>query len=332
MTSSAFETGRTATDTSSDAALGFRCIAFIGTRDLEQCQIVEAPIRVALGSTEQARQKRRTHIGHLGSDRIAQLELRPATAKGFCGTFRDERPRNGLHHAARSKRPLGIARADLQRCQDLAIDGRMTGQRLRLNQIDAVNAHDLFDQIRLAIDIGTPGGNHHIDRLFFALRHEAEARQDIQAGFGRNIDTGKTLDFGAVEPDRLRAVALIAGNPDFGRRAAAEFKHQLRRTFGTRNHEFRIDTAFETIPRIGNDAERTARACDVHRVPKREFDDHIDGVFVTAGMLAAHESGNRFDTVLIGDHDIVRIQRIFLAVEAKDRLAIPGTAHGKAAP
>ena len=98
-------------------------------------------------------------IGHIGSDRIAQLELRPATAKGFCGTFRDERPRNGLHHAARSKRPLGIARADLQRCQDLAIDGPMTGQRLRLNQIDAVNAHDLFDQIRLAIDIGTPGGN-----------------------------------------------------------------------------------------------------------------------------------------------------------------------------
>ena len=46
-------------------------------------------------------------------------------------------------------------------------------------------------------------------------------------------------------------------------------------------------------------------------------------------MFAAHDSGNGLDAVVIGDHDIVRIRRIFLAVEAKNRLAFPGTAYDK---
>jgi hypothetical protein len=49
------------------------------------------------------------------------------------------------------------------------------GQAARTDLVNAMDAHDLFDQIGLAVDIGTPGGNGDLDRLAGARHLEAEA-------------------------------------------------------------------------------------------------------------------------------------------------------------
>jgi hypothetical protein len=61
------------------------------------------------------------------------------------------------------------------RGQDPAIDAARRGQRLRTDLVNTMDAHDLFHEIGLAVDIGTPGGNGDLDGLAGAGHLEAEA-------------------------------------------------------------------------------------------------------------------------------------------------------------
>ena len=70
--------------------------------------------------------------------------------------------------------------------------------------------------------------------------------------------------------------------------------------------KFRIDAALEAVARIGVDAERAAGVGDVERLPQRQFDQHVGGGLVAAGLLAAHDAGDRFHAVVVGDHAHVR--------------------------
>jgi hypothetical protein len=81
------------------------------------------------------------------------------------------------------------AGADLQGRQDLAVDRTEAFDRLRLDIIDAMDAHDFFDEIGLAVDIRTPGGNGDRDAFAGTFNTEAEARQDRDALFRRDFET-----------------------------------------------------------------------------------------------------------------------------------------------
>ena len=85
-------------------------------------------------------------------------------------------------------------------------------------------------------------------------------------------------------------------------RAAAQFQHQPGRHFQSRHHEGRIDAALEAIARIGIDAELAAGLGDVDLVPQRRFDQHVRGLLRTARGLAAHDAGQRFDAMVVGNH------------------------------
>ena len=123
----------------------------------------------------------------------------------------------------------------------------------------------------------------------------------------------------------------LAGDDDFRRLAAAQFEHQLGRELEARQHEGRIDAALEAIARIGIDAELAAGLRDVDRVPQRGFDQHVGRRFRTAGMLAAHDAGERFDAVVVGDHAHRVVERVGLAVEREQRFAFLGAAHDEIA-
>src|SRR5690606_12233543 len=75
--------GGATADAASDAALLLRLVAFIGARDFEQSDIAKAAIGIALRCRDQARQKRRAHVGHVGCDRVGKLELVLAAAEQF---------------------------------------------------------------------------------------------------------------------------------------------------------------------------------------------------------------------------------------------------------
>ena len=70
---------------------------------------------------------------------------------------------------------------------------------------------------------------------------------------------------------------------------------------------------------------------DVQRVPESGFDQHIGGAFIDARMLAAHDAGDGFDAVLVGDHDRAAIERVGAAIERQHLLAVFRAADGEIA-
>jgi len=91
---------RAAADAAGDAALAFRPVALIGSRNLEDRHVAEATIGIALGGRQEARQQRGPHVGHVGGDRIGELQRTAAAAEKFRMPFRNEGPGDGFQHAA----------------------------------------------------------------------------------------------------------------------------------------------------------------------------------------------------------------------------------------
>ena len=220
-----------------------------------------------------------------------------------------------------------MAGSDLQGGQDTAIDRAKPRQRLRVDLVDAMNAHDFFNEVGLAFHVATPRRNSGLDNLAVAFNAEAKTLQDIEGCVVGNLDARQALDFRYREIDHARRRLAISNHVENCRLAATEFQHQLGCQFCTRNHHFRIDATLETIARIGNDAEFAARARNHARVPESRFDQHIGGVFIATGMLAAHDTGDRFGTVLIGNHIHARLELIFTLIETENGFAILCQTH-----
>ncbi|MNL26952.1 hypothetical protein D3C87_1485160 [compost metagenome] len=146
-----------------------------------------ALVGIALCCGQKARQKRRTHIRHIGRDGVGQFQSGRTATEKLRVSFRDEGPRDGLQHATAGKRTARGAGAHLQRRQDAAVDGTEALQRFRLDVVDAMNAHDLFHQIGLAVDIRAPGRHGDGNTLARSLDAETETLENGQAFFRRNF-------------------------------------------------------------------------------------------------------------------------------------------------
>src|SRR5690606_12832562 len=165
---------RRTANTTGNAALTFRRIIFIGSRNLEYSHVPKTLVSVALNGCQQARQQRRPHVGHVRCYRICKLQTGRATPKEFCLFLRYERPCYGLQHAASSERALGRATAYLQCCQDAAIDFSKMIDRLRHDLIDAMDAHDLLDKVCLAVNLRAPGRHGNRKTVTITLYLETE--------------------------------------------------------------------------------------------------------------------------------------------------------------
>ena len=145
------------------------------------------------------------------------------------------------------------------------------------------------------------------------------------------IEAGEPLQFGGREVDDLLGRFGLAGDGDLRRRAAAELDHHLRGELQARQHEIRIDAALEAVARVGVDAELAPGLRDVERLPQRRLDQHVGGGLVAARRLAAHDAGQRFRAVVVGDHAHGVVERVGLAVEREQLLAVLRAAHDEVA-
>jgi hypothetical protein len=179
-------------------------------------------------------------------------------------------------------------------------------------------------RIGLAVDIRAPGRHGNGDAFPAARDLEAEAGEDFGAFRCRDVEPGQPLDFREGEIDDLGFVRHIADDVGLGGSAAADLQHQFGGPLKAGDHVVRIDAALETVAGIGDDAEAAAGLGDVHRIPQRRFDQHIGGVFIAAGMLAAHDAADRFDAVVVGDDDIARRQLVFAGVQRQHGLPVAG--------
>ena len=145
------------------------------------------------------------------------------------------------------------------------------GQRRRRHAVEAGDAHDLLDDVGLAVDVGAPVGH---DRLA-VLEREAEAGENRFALALRDVEADQALDFAVGEFDRARRRGRIAGDDQPRGLAAAEVDHHSRREFGAGYAEVGIDAALEAIARVGDDAELAPGLRDVGGVPQRALDQHV---------------------------------------------------------
>ncbi len=143
----------------------------------------------------------------------------------------------------------------------------------------------------------------------------------------RHVEAAKTLELRQREVDDLFRRLGIAGDGDLRRRAADEIQHHMRRHVETRQHEGRIDAALEAVARVGIDGKLAAGPRNVDRLPQRRFDQHIGGGLVAAGFLAAHDAGERFNALVVGDDAHRVVERVGLAVERQQGFAGLGAAH-----
>ena len=93
-----------------------------------------------------------------------------------------------------------------------------------------------------------------------------------------------------------------------------------------RDTEGRINAAFETIARIGIDAELAARLRNIQRIPQRGFNQHIGCRLIAARCFTAHNACNGFNTFLVGNHHHAGLQLMHLAVQSMDGFPLFGGA------
>ena len=201
-------------------------------------------------------------------------------------------------------------------------------QRRRRHAIEAGDAHDLLDDVGLALDVGPPARH---DRLA-VLELEAEPLEDRLALALRDVDAEQPLHFAVGEVNRALRLDRIAGDDQPRRLAAAKVDDEMRRQLGAGDAEIGIDAALEAIARIGDDAELASGLGDVGRVPQRALDQHVAGVLVAARMLAAHHAGDQLDAVVVGDDHHGLVERVGLAVERQHAFAGARAAHHAARP
>ena len=181
--------------------------------------------------------------------------------------------------------------------------------------LDADDAHDLLDDVGAALHVRPPRRHRDFDLLALAGGEEAELLQHAAHVGERQFEAGQPRQFAQREVDDLFLGRRVAGDDDLGGLAAAQIEHHLGRQLEAGQHEIRIDAALEAVARVGIDAELAAGLRDVELVPQRRLDQHVGGRLRAAARLAAHDAGERFDSLLVGDHADRLVERVGLAVE-----------------
>ena len=242
----------------------------------------------------------------------------------------DEGEAHAFIETARGQGAAHGALAALRYGQHRLGHGGVAGQRHRRHFVQAVDTHNLFHQIGGAIHVAPPAGRG--DMQSGVLRHhKTQILQDGDDLVAGHLDAAQCLHQTRIEFDHLVRRGQGARDHHIGSLAAAPFQDQLRRQFQAGQHKLRINTALETIARIGNNGLFAPGAGDADGIEPGGFDKDILGLQRTAGIFAAHDAGNATGETVIGDHDGLGIQHIGLAVQRQHLFMVIGHAGMQAA-
>ena len=97
-------------------------------------------------------------MAHFGGDRVREFQRGRgvAAAEKFGFALRDEGPVDGLDEPTRGERAARVALAALARRKHGLCHRMKARQRNRLHFRKSMHAHNFFDQVGLAVDVGPP--------------------------------------------------------------------------------------------------------------------------------------------------------------------------------
>src|SRR6185437_13900152 len=168
-----------------------------------------------------------------------------------------------LDHATLGECALGASGALLDRRQHRLARILAALERRHRHLIDTDNAHDLLDDVSLALHVGAPGRDRDLHDRAVAGHHEAEPGQDAAHLRQRHLDAGEPPYLAQRKIDDAVIAMRLADYNILRRRTAAELHHHARRHLQPRHHEGSIDAALEAVARIRIDAELAAGLGDV---------------------------------------------------------------------
>src|SRR5208283_359069 len=131
--------------------------------DLEKRDVAMATVGVALRRRDQPWQQAWPHIGKLRGNRIGERQGSPAAAKHLRTLARDERPCHRFDKAVGGQRAFGALDSLLHQSQHRFRD-RVSGRARQWGRRDTVepsDTQDFFDEIGLALDVGSERGRLH---------------------------------------------------------------------------------------------------------------------------------------------------------------------------
>ena len=195
MAADAGRLGERAAHAAGRGELVLRAVAAEDLSDLEQRHVGKPAVGVVLRGGDEAREQARPHVGKVGRDRIGERKLGLAAAEQLGLRLGDERPGHRLDHAARRERALGLAGAHLDGREHRLARGLAAVERRRRDAIDAEDAHDLLDDIGLAVHVGPPRRHRDLHARAVAGDGEAEraehaldlGQRDLEAGEARQL-------------------------------------------------------------------------------------------------------------------------------------------------
>ncbi len=195
-------------------------------------------------------------------------------------------------------------------------------------RVDAADAHDLFDEVRLDRNVGAVVRWDDIGR---SVRRLAVHRADVEAEVREDLGGLREGDGGAEEGgDALlaevdRGAGVGAGARDDGAGdalAAREVGHERGRVREDVREIVRVDAALEAVAGLAVEAVAAARSADAARGEVRALDEHAGGGVADLAPLAAHDARERDGALGVGDDEIVRGERAIDAVEGAELLAL----------
>ncbi len=125
---------------------------------------------------------------------------------------------------------------------------------------------------------------------------------------------------------------LRTGAARLARLAAAQLDHQGGGHVEEQRQVALVHPALETLARVGADVVPAAAAGDPHRVEQRALEEALLRRLVASRALAADDAAERLHAARVGDHAVLRRQRVGLAVQRGQLLALARHAPGEGVP
>ena len=196
--------------------------------------------------------------------------------------------------------------------------------------LETDDAGDLFDQVFFDLQVKTVGRRLHRDDSGLLLRLQAQAIQGLNAlrGAQRHADDLGSARHPQLHRARLRHGGLLVIDRTKGRvRGATNLGNQLADAFNVRHRESRVYTALKTVSGVGRKIEAARAPGHRRRPPKCGLDINLAGGIAHRRRVPAHDAGQRFDLLVVGNHADLGVQGNRVAVEQLELLAGAGPAH-----
>ena len=204
-----------------------------------------------------------------------------------------------------------------------------THDKTRLNRrvrdiVITVYTGDFFDQVFFNFHIETPARRDRFP-LILPFRHvTTQTTQNVAHLLIRNMVSDQTIQFATTKRNGCAfwQRVFVRHVNDWTRFAAADIDQQARCTFHGLMLQSRINTTLIAVRSIGVQTVTTCATCNRQRAEECTFQQDVLRFIIHAGMFATKDAAHRQRFVMVRNHQRIRIQLRFAAIQQYQGLTL----------